>query len=199
MIRANPEQSWFKGRRDEASILFTDVRGFTAVAETREPEAIVDALNEYFVIATTVIVEQGGYVDKYIGDAVLGVFGVPEPLHDHALHAVKAAVTMQNRLRRRARTSRNPFLDKIGIGINSGLVLSGNVGSNEKLEYTVIGDCVNLASRLNALAEAGEIVISDSVANRIPSHLITLRTLEAQHVKGKREPVVAHKVLRTDY
>jgi len=199
MIRANPEEPWLKGQRNQVSVLFTDVRGFTAIAETREPEAIVDALNEYFAIATSAIVAAGGYVDKYIGDAVLGVFGVPSSHDDHALLAVKAAVTIQKQLKRRSRNNLNPFLDKVGIGVNSGLVLSGNIGSDDKMEYTVIGDCVNVASRLNGLAAPGEIIVSDAVVSQIPSHLITLRTLAAQPVKGKKELVVAHKVLKTEF
>ena len=199
MIQANPEEPWLKGTRNEVSVLFTDVRGFTAIAESKEPEAIVEALNEYFATATAAIVAEGGHVDKYIGDAVLGVFGVPAAHHDHALRAVKAAVTMQKNLKRRARNNLNPFLHRIGIGVNSGIVVSGNIGSEEKMEYTVIGDCVNVASRLTGLAEPGEIIISESVAYEIPRHLITLSEMEARQVKGKKDPVIAFKVLKTEF
>jgi adenylate cyclase len=199
MIRANPEEPWLKGQRNEVTVLFADVRGFTSIAEMREPEAVVEALNEYFAVATGAIVEHGGYVDKYIGDAVLGVFGVPSAHEDHALRAVRAAVTMQKQLKRRSRNNLNPFLNRIGVGVNSGVVVSGNIGSDHKMEYTVIGDCVNLASRLNGLAGPGEIVISDTVALEIPSHLMVLSTLEPQHVKGKKELIIAHKVLKTEF
>jgi adenylate cyclase len=199
MIQTNPDEPWLKGTRNEVSVLFTDVRGFTAIAETKEPEAIVEALNEYFAIATAAIVEQGGHVDKYIGDAVLGVFGVPASHDDHALRAVKAANSMQKELKRRSRNNLNPFLHRIGIGVNSGVVVSGNIGSEDKMEYTVIGDCVNVASRLTGLAEPGEIIVSESVASQIPRHLITLSEMPAQQVKGKKDPVIAHKVLKTEF
>jgi adenylate cyclase len=197
MIQANPDEPWLKGSRNEVSVLFTDVRGFTSIAESREPEALVEALNEYFAIASAAIVAEGGHVDKFIGDGVLAVFGLPAAHADHALRAVKAAVRMQKELKRRARNNLNPFLHRVGIGVNSGVVVSGNIGSEDKMEYTVIGDCVNLASRLTGLAEAGEVIISDSVAQAIPSHLVTLSEQAPQSVKGKKEPVVAYKVLNT--
>lgn len=120
MILSNPENPWLKGTRSEATILFTDVRGFTAFSETRDPEEIVENLNEYFDITTQLILEYGGYVDKFIGDAVLGVFGVPIPHTDHAQRAVKAAVAMQKKFQQKAGDDHNPLLSRIGIGINSG-------------------------------------------------------------------------------
>jgi adenylate cyclase len=199
MIQANGEEPWLKGTRSQVSVLFTDVRGFTAIAGEREPERIVDALNEYFAIATAAIVREGGYVDKYIGDGVLGIFGLPAPCEDHALRAVKASVDMQRDLRRAARNNLNPFLHRIGIGVNSGLVLAGNIGSEDKMEYTVVGDCVNVASRLNGLAEPGEIIIGEEVAQMLPRHLVTLSELEPRQVKGKKEPLRCYKVLRTEF
>ncbi len=129
MILTHPEDSWLKGTRNEATILFTDIRGFTAYSETRKPEAVVEDLNEYFGIATRHILEHGGYVDKFIGDAVLGVFGVPVIHTDHAKRAVMAMVGMQNELKERAGKGNNSLLSKIGIGINSGVVVSGTLGS----------------------------------------------------------------------
>jgi adenylate cyclase len=163
MILSHLEDSWLKGIRSEATILFTDVRGFTAFSETRDPEKIVGDLNEYFGIATELVLEYGGYVDKFIGDAVLGVFGVPIFHTDHAERAVKAAVAMQKKFQQRADDNSNPLLSRIGIGINTGVVVSGNLGSQVKMEYTVIGDTVNVASRLNRLAGSGEIIISKSI------------------------------------
>lgn len=198
-LRSKPEEPWLKGIRQEASVLFTDVRGFTAVAEEIEPEVLVEALNAYFAIAAHHIVEQGGHVDKFIGDGVLGVFGVPNAYEDHALRAVKAAVETQRTLRRRSRHGGNPFLGSIGIGVNCGPLLAGNIGSEERMEYTVIGDCVNVASRLTSLAQPGEVIVSDDVASAIPRHLITLSTLDELILKGKKEPVRAHKVLRIEF
>ena len=187
LIMGNPEKSWLKGTRNEASILFTDIRGFTSFSETRDPERVVDVLNEYFSIATENILAHGGYVDKFIGDAVLGVFGVPVTSSDHAEKAVRAAFSMQQELQSRAKGG-NELLAKIGIGINSGVVVSGNIGSSVKMEYTVIGDSVNVASRLNSLAGPGVIIMSRSTYEQVKD-IVTVEPLPPQMVKGKSEPI----------
>jgi adenylate cyclase len=194
MILTHPEDSWLKGTRNEATILFTDVRGFTAYSETRKPEEVVEALNEYFGIVTQYILEHGGYVDKFIGDAVLGVFGVPIAHADHAERAVKAMVAMQQELQKRAGQNNNLLLSRIGVGINSGVVVSGTLGSQVKMEYTVIGDSVNIASRLNHLAGPGEIIISRSVRDQVID-LVSVKALPPQPIKGKSEMVEAFQVL----
>jgi adenylate cyclase len=194
MILSHPEDTWLKGTRSEASILFTDVRGFTAYSETKNPEEVVEALNEYFSIATQYILEFGGYVDKFIGDAVLGVFGVPIPQADHAERAVRAAAAMQREFQQRANQNKNPFLSKIGIGMNTGVVVSGNLGSQVKMEYTVIGDTVNVASRLNSIAGPGEIIISKGIYT-LTKEILTVQPLPPQVVKGKSEPVEVFQIL----
>jgi len=194
MILSHPEDSWLKGTRNEATILFTDVRGFTAYSENIKPEEVVEDLNEYFAIATQSILEQGGYIDKFIGDAVLGVFGVPINHSDHAARAVKATVAMQKELLKKTETSKNPLLPKIGIAINSGVVVAGTLGSQVKMEYTVIGDSVNLASRLNHLAGPGEIIISKSVFESTKD-LVFVEPLPLQEIKGKSERTEAFKVV----
>jgi adenylate cyclase len=187
MIMVHPEESWLKGIRSEASILFTDIRGFTAFSETREPEKIVDALNEYFSIATQSILHYGGYVDKFIGDAVLGVFGVPVKCSDHAEKAVRAAFNMQKEFQEKGKNG-NELLSRIGIGINSGVVVSGNIGSQVKMEYTIIGDSVNVASRVNGLAGPGMIILSQSTYLRTKD-IVSVEPLPPQMVKGKTEPI----------
>lgn len=198
-IMANPDEPWMKGTRGEATIIFTDVRGFTGMFDKNEPESIVEALNEYFETCSRIIKQYGGYVDKFIGDAVLGVFGVPTALDYHPLKAVNAALEIQKELKRRARTNTNPLLDKIGIGINTGIVVSGNIGSEEKMEYAVIGDSVNMASRISDLAAAGEIIVSESVVEEIPPNLITLSKLPPQNIKGKKDPITTYKVIKTTF
>jgi adenylate cyclase len=193
LILSNPEESWLKGARSEATVLFADVRGFTAYSETREPEAIVEDLNEYFSIATKHILEHGGYVDKFIGDAVMGVFCLPIAQNDHAERAVRAAIAMQQELQQNA-GSKNLLLTKIGIGINSGVLVSGNLGSDIKMEYTVIGDNVNIASRVLAVAESGKIIITDPTFE-MTKHLISVSPLPPQKVKGKTEPLGVFEVL----
>jgi len=194
MILSQPEDSWLKGTRSEATILFTDIRGFTAFSETREPEKIVEDLNEYFSIATELILEHGGYVDKFVGDAVLGVFGVPIYYADHAERAVKAAVAMQKRFQERVSDNGNPLLSRTGIGINTGVVVSGNLGSQVKMEYTVIGDSVNVASRINNLAGPGEIMISRSIYE-LTKNMISVKPLPPQKLRGRSELVEVYQVL----
>lgn len=194
MILANPESSWLKGTRNTATVMFTDIRGFTAYSENREPEEVVEALNDYFEIATRVIIDHGGYVDKFIGDAVMGVFGVPVATENHAEQCVRASLVMQKEFLEAAKRTGNPILPKVGIGINTGPLVSGNLGSQAKMEYTVIGDAVNTASRLNGLAASGETVISKSTLDPI-KHLVKVQEMEPQKVKGKAEPVQVYKVL----
>jgi adenylate cyclase len=193
MILSNPGESWLKGVRSVVSILFTDVRNFTAYAETRKPEEIVEALNEYFGIATQCILQHGGYVNKFIGDAALAVFGVPLPQDDHAERAVRAAVALQQAFHGAGRDG-NPLLSMVGIGINTGVVVSGNIGSQVKMEYTIIGDSVNVAARLNALAGPGEIIISSSVYEATKS-MLSVEALSPQMIKGKSELVQTFRLL----
>ena len=194
MILANPESSWLKGTRQIATVMFTDVRGFTAYSEHRDPEAIVEALNQYFEIATRVIIAHGGMVDKFIGDSVMGLFGVPIATETHAEQCVRACMEMQKEFMAASKRSGNEILAKVGIGVNTGPLVSGNLGSEAKMEYSVIGDDVNKASRINHLAKAGDVVISKSTYDPIRS-LITAEELEPQQVKGKSEPLQVFRVL----
>ncbi|GBC60083.1 hypothetical protein DENIS_1027 [Desulfonema ishimotonii] len=195
MIMVDPETPWLKGRRNVATILFTDVRGFTAYSEQREPEEVVDRLNEYFEVAANAILRHGGYIDKFVGDAVLGVFGVPVAREDHMERAVRAALEMQQGFCDHAEsTCEDTLLNAIGIGINAGVVVSGNIGSQVKMEYTVIGDAVNVASRLNGLAGPGEVIISRNIREYL-GDLIEVEACPPQKIKGKVIPVEVFKVL----
>jgi adenylate cyclase len=193
MILANPENNWLKGQRNEATIVFIDIRGFSSYSKLKEPEEIVENLNEYFEIATRAIQDHGGYVDKFIGDAVLGVFGVPVYHKDHVQRGVRAASDMQRKFMNK-RNNGNSLLQSVGIGINSGVVVSGNIGSQDKMEYTVIGDTVNLAAHLNRTANPGEIIITKSVYENIEDRII-VEPLPPKHIKGKTKPVEAFKLL----
>ena len=194
MIMADPESDWLKGHRNEATIVFVDIRGFSSFSEINEPEEIVEKLNEYFEIATQSIQNHGGYVDKFIGDAVLGVFGVPVYHKDHAERAVRSAAHMQKEFLKRQENG-NVLLQAVGIGINSGVVVSGNIGSQDRMEYTVIGDSVNLAAHLYRLANPGEIIISKSVYSKI-KEMVQADPLPSQNIKGKTEPVETFKLIR---
>jgi len=194
MILANPETAWLKGTSNEASIVFGDVRGFTQFAEARAPEQVVEALNAYLEIATGVIIKFGGYIDKFIGDAILGVFGLPVSRQDHVERAVRAALYLQEELRKQS-VGGNDLLAAVGISIHTGTVVAGNVGSQSRMEYTVIGDTVNLASRLNAFAGAGEVIVSQQTKAQLGT-LIETVSLGRLPIKGKSEPVEVFKVIR---
>ncbi len=193
LILANPETDWLKGTRNQATIIFGDVRGFTSYATKKSPEEVVEALNAYLEIATSHIIQFGGYIDKFIGDAVMGVFGVPVFRKDHVERAVRAAIKIQEELHK-ASLHGNDLLASVGISIHTGVVVAGNVGSQSKMEYTVIGDSVNVAARLNALAKSGEVVVSQQVKESL-DQLMTTQSLGPQNIKGKSEPVEAFKVL----
>ena len=193
MIMANPESVWLKGHRSEATIVFVDIRGFSSYSEVKEPEEIVEKLNQYFEIATQVIQDYGGYVDKFIGDAVLGVFGVPVYHENHVLRAVSAANDMQKAFLEKHENG-NDLLQSVGIGINSGVVVSGNIGSQNRMEYTVIGDSVNLAAHLYRLANPGEIIISKSAYVHLKD-ILEVEPLPPQYIKGKSEPVETFRLL----
>jgi adenylate cyclase len=196
LILANPETAWLKGTRNEATIVFCDVRGFTAYAEDKAPEQVVESLNTYLELATRVIIKYGGYIDKFIGDAILGVFGVPVFRQDHVERAVRAAMYLQEELRKEGRQG-NPLLAAVGISIHTGDVVAGNVGSLTKMEYTVIGDSVNLASRLNAFAGPGEVIVSHQVTEHL-GQMIDAQSIGPKSVKGRSDPVNVYKVLRIE-
>ena len=193
LIMTDPERAWLKGNRNEATILFADIRGFTAFSDEREPEHVIDMLNEYFEIASRVVIAFGGYVDKFIGDAVMGVFGVPVFRKNHAERGLRAALEIQSELQKAAQNG-NTLLSAVGIGIDTGVIVSGNIGSQEKMEYTVIGGNVNAASRFCDLAMAGEIIIGKNVYARV-RNLVTVEAQPARVIKGFSDPVETFKLL----
>ncbi len=192
MIVNDSEQLWLKGYENEATIIFADIRGFTAYSENRNPKAVVAMLNTFFEIATGAILDYGGYVDKFIGDSVLGVFGVPVVRKDHVERAVRAALALNERLQQRGNQT-NPLLSFVGIGIHTGRVVSGNIGSQSKMEYTVIGDTVNLASRLSSLAAPGEILVTEKVRHALGGS-ITATPAGIRVIKGKTDPVKTYRI-----
>ena len=157
------------GECSEVTILFCDMRGFTRVSSTMSSEDIMEMLNEYFQVLTDTIFKYQGTLDKYIGDAVLAVFGSPEPDPHQQIHAVHAALEMQERAREvnLSRTSRGLAGCEIGIALHCGEVLHGFVGSSERMEFTVIGEAVNRASRFCGGAAAGDVVISPELYKRV--------------------------------
>jgi adenylate cyclase len=194
----NPSLAELGGRRREMTVLFSDIRGFTSVTEKGEPEALVAQLNEYFSTMVDVVFRHHGTIDKFVGDMVMALFGAPVDDEAHAEHAVAAAVDMVRELAELNHTwvSQGKVPLDIGIGVNSGSMIAGNIGSSSIMSYTVIGDHVNLGSRLESLnKEFGtRIIISDATRSRLHGSY-QLRPLGDVVVKGKSHPVAIFEVV----
>ena len=195
---ANPGLARLGGQRREMSVLFSDIRGFTTVSEKGEPEEIVHMLNEYFTRMVQIVFHHKGTVDKFVGDMVMALFGAPleDPLH--AEHAVEAALDMIQELQKlnvKWESEGRPALD-IGIGINSGPMIAGNIGSDQIMSYTVIGDAVNLGSRLESLNKqyCTRIIISEATRSLLTG-TFTFKSLGDVIVKGKSKPVAIFEVI----
>ncbi|TBR17189.1 adenylate/guanylate cyclase domain-containing protein [bacterium] len=189
-LLADPGRGFLAGESREVSVLFADVRGFTSFSESRTPEEVVATLNEYFGVVVDVIAAREGVLDKFIGDGLMAVFGAPAAQPDHALRAVwtglemQAAVTAMNA--RRAGRGLPPV--NVGIGVNSGRAVSGNLGSLKRMEFTVIGDTVNLASRLEHHALKGQVLIGRSTYEAVKDALRCEKAGDVA-IKGKKDPV----------
>lgn len=180
------------GERREATIFFSDVRGFTGMSETMEPEQVVEMLNEYMTRMVSVVLKNNGIVDKYVGDAIMALWGVPLGGENDTCNAVRACIEMRQELAKlnELRISRGQPPLKIGMGVNTGQVIAGNIGSNEKMEYTVIGDSVNLASRIESMTKeyGTDCLISKSIHDKVKDRFI-FETCAAARVKGKTEAI----------
>jgi adenylate cyclase len=186
------------GRSVEATLLFSDIRGFTTLTEELGAQATVSLLNEYFEIMVDCIQSEGGMLDKFIGDAIMAAFGIPVAHGDDEDRAVRTAVAMIRRLRGwnevRAEQGLRPV--HIGIGINTDTVVSGNIGSSKRMDFTVIGDGVNLASRLESACKqyAARILVSEFTVRKLRG-TYRLREIDRVIVKGKTHPVAVFEVL----
>jgi adenylate cyclase len=195
-ILASPDQIHLGGENQEATILFADIRSFTRMAEKMEPQKVVELLNEYFTEMTDLIFENGGTLDKYLGDGIMALFGAPIARPDDTLRSAKTAVEMQRamvRLNEEWQARGQPAM-QAGIGINTGAVTAGNIGSTKRMDYTVIGDAVNLASRLCAKAAGGQILVSES-SYRLLAGEMPARKLDPMLVKGKAAPVEVYEIM----
>ena len=183
-------------KRKEVTIMFSDIKSFTTYSSTMTPEEISTTLNEYFEAMTDIVFKYGGTVDKFIGDGLMVFYGAPEPQPDHALRCVRAAIEMQLKCRelkeRWEPVGRLPL--RIRIGINTGAVVVGDLGSARRMEYTVLGSDVNLAQRLESNAPVEGIMISEATYRHIKGE-VPIRPLEPIIVKGLETPVVVYEVL----
>jgi class 3 adenylate cyclase/HAMP domain-containing protein len=201
---ASPE-SMLVGDNRDLSILFSDIRGFTTISEGMKPDDLVNSLNRYFSGQVDVIMNRNGIIDKYIGDAIMAFWGAPVKREDDAVQSVLAALDMIDGLK--AFNEKQKELGKpefhIGIGINYGVVTVGNIGSERKMDYTVIGDSVNLASRMEGLTKMyhAELLISESLYNEVRPRLQELqlftRLLDTVAVKGKTKGVKIFTIRRS--
>jgi class 3 adenylate cyclase/ActR/RegA family two-component response regulator len=181
----------------EATILFSDIRGFSTMAERLSARETADIIARHLSAMAEVVLSHGGTIDKFAGDAVMAVFGVPDPMADHAERALRCAMAMQVRqqeLNKETEANELPPLG-MGIGVNTGTVVAGTVGGGGRLEYTVLGDAVNVAQRINSEAGAGETLATAStvaLAPGIPAEPIGVRT-----VKGRNQPVELFRIVAT--
>ncbi|NIR32602.1 MAG: HAMP domain-containing protein [Gammaproteobacteria bacterium] len=191
-VLANLDAVELGGRRVKASVLFADIEGFTRLSEQMAPQAVADLLNEYFSYIAGAGTVYRGTLDKYMGDCAMLVFGVPEKDPDHGFHAVACAVLIQRLVAElNARRETNGLVPvHFRIGINSGEMLAGNMGSNDRMQYTVVGDAVNLASRLCSVAERGQIIVGP---NTHTLRDVRTRTIGQRHqairLRGVSRPV----------
>jgi len=182
------------GEQREVTVLFADMRNFTAASEKMTPEAIVDMLNTYLSIIIDSVLENGGMVNKFAGDNVMAVWNAPQFQTDYARLAVKAACEAQRKIDDLQKDDSSPNKVQFGIGINTGDAVAGNVGSTGRAEYTVIGDAVNLASRICSATPGGKVWIGPETYRQATDYL-EVEEMEPQTFKGKAEPVVVYQVV----
>jgi len=196
-VLSNMNQVKLGGQHVEASVLFADIVGFTQLSEELHPEQVNSLLNEYFSIIAQAAHCYGGHIDKYMGDCAMLVFGVPENDPEHSFNAAACAITIQEliKLVNKQRAEQNLTQVRFSIGINSGMMLAGNMGAAERMDYTVVGDAVNTASRLAAASDAGDVLISDELNQLLQSQGIISARFKTLALKGKKVPLVTYRVL----
>jgi adenylate cyclase len=197
-LLANPDKLKLGGERKTLTILFSDIAGFTTFAEKKEPEELVSFINEFLNEMTEIILSNGGTLDKYLGDAVMAFWGAPIAVEDHAYKACLTALQMQDKLAelrdRWSLTGETPI--HIRIGINSGEVIVGNIGGENRFDYTVLGDDVNLASRLEgANKEYGTNIMISGTTYEFVKEKVLVRELDVIRVKGKTEPTTIYELI----
>jgi len=194
-ILSSNEEIKVGGVRKDITLMFVDIRGFTPMSEKMEPEDIIIMLNEYLDLCSRAVFAYEGTIDKFIGDGVMSIFGAPIEQKDHPERAVRAALQMQKESVKLAEGLLERYGRSVsfGIGLNSGPAVVGNIGSNERLDYTAIGDTVNLAARLESNAKPGQILISKETYERIKG-TFQVTPLDAIKVKGKEQLVEIYQV-----
>jgi adenylate cyclase len=195
----DPSKLKLGGDKKVLSVMFSDIRGFTTISEKLTPEGLAKLINEYLTPMTNLVFETGGTLDKYIGDALMAIWGAPLDQPDHAYRACKTAVAMMRQLALLQQQWKDQGLNyppiDIGIGINSGPMVVGNMGADQRFDYTVLGDNVNLASRLEGTNKdyRSHIIISQNTYDLCKGQIAAMQ-LGAVRVKGKKEPVAIYEL-----
>lgn len=192
-LRADPSQAGLGGSMVELTALFADLRGFTSFSERTDPVDVMEMLNRYFGATVPVILRNGGTIVQFVGDALLAVFDAPQPRPEHELRAARAALEMQAAIE--AETDGMDDPPRFRIGINTGVALIGNVGSAEMRSFNVVGDAVNVASRLETSGEPGTVVIGESTYRAIADQVVA-HSLGPLELKGKGQPILAYRLER---
>jgi adenylate cyclase len=195
-ILKDPGHLVLTGDRREVTVLFCDIRGFTRLSERLGPEDVVLLLNQFYTLMIETTFKHDGTLDKFMGDGVMCIFGAPIKHDDHALHAIRTAVAMQDAMRalsdRRVAEGRDPIA--AGIGVSAGEVVAGTFGTEDRMEYTVIGDSVNVAARLESIAKPGQILISARTFDKVRDD-VTAHALGMIQVKGKEQQIEVFEVI----
>jgi len=200
-LMSNPKAVELGGQTKEVSILFADIRGYTALSDGRSPEEVVEMLNDYLHILTEAIWQEQGTLTMFQGDAIMAIFNAPLPQEDHALRAVRAALGMRQAIEERQRQQNLNFPEvkydikvQYGIGVNTGIATVGNIGSRDRLQnYTAIGDAVNVAARLQSNSADNEIIIHYTTYEQVRDYFDCVKQ-PLLTVKNKKEPLMVYKV-----
>ncbi len=195
-LLANPDNVQLGGARQEVTILFADLRGYTTMSENRQPEEVVTILNQYLTLATREIFAELGTLDKFLGDGMMAIFNAPVEVPQHELAAIRAGLRLQERLRKMIDDSDGVLTTGFGVGINTGAAIVGNIGTPELMNYTAIGDAVNVAARLQSEAQIGDVLISGETYSRVRDR-VEVEELGPRQVKGRSQPVLVYRVVGT--
>ena len=194
VARLTPDELALGGTRRELSIVFADVQGFTSLSETLDPEVLINVLNRYIGAAAESMLAEEATVDKFIGDAVMAFFNAPDDQPDHALRAVKAALRMRDTVDALHKELEKQFHLNFRIAVHGGDAVVGLVGTQDRLDYTIIGDTVNTAKRLQENGLPGKVIISDVIYNLVKSK-VEVKELEPLKVKGRTKPIAVYELL----
>jgi adenylate cyclase len=198
-ILDDPKSAFFEGRRVTVSVMFTDIRNFSTLSEALDPQQVVSGLNRYLAQMTEAVVRVNGYMNRFVGDGILAIFGAPNALPDDgALSAVECGLEMLDRLRRLNVSEMFPGIAeiRIGIGVHTGEAVVGNIGCYQKMDYAITGDTPNLASRIEGMTKVYQVpfLISEATYERVKDR-IEARFVDTTQVKGRKEAVNLYEVL----